>query len=196
MKKIIFTSLALFAVLLFGALSKPDDNNKVLVQTKDTQLPDWEWSSGEVEITKTAAKECFTISFNPQIYRARDSVKITFTSYKVALANLDKETKFGQWSGKVSLVYFINNNWIPLVSDTNDRINQPFSGKDNVTEDVLKKYSMRIAVPLSRNLIITTSVLSFEMDNHVGSLILTGGKTGIMLTTSISGIEVEKIVRE
>ncbi len=194
MKKILFIGLALFSVLLFGALSKPEDN-KILVQTKDAKLADWEWTSGEVDITKTAAKECFTISFDPKIYRPRDSVRIIFSSYKVSLGNVDKGTKIGQWSGKVSLVYFINNNWIPLVSDTNDRINQPFTGKNNVLEDGLKNYTLLLTVPLSHTLTITASVLSFEKDNHMGSLILQNGKTGITLTTSIKGIEVGKILR-
>ncbi len=194
MKKILFIGLALFSILLFGALSKPEDN-KVLVQTKDTKLPDWQWSSGEVEIAKTAAKECFIISFDPKIYRQRDSVKIIFNSYKVSLSNVDKDTKIGQWSGRVSLVYFINNNWIPIVNDTNDRINQPFTGKNNVMEDGLKNYTLLLTVPLSHTLTITTSALSFEKDNHMGSLILQNGKEGITLTTSIKGIEVEKIVR-
>ncbi|HTA27371.1 MAG TPA: hypothetical protein VK809_06270 [Bacteroidia bacterium] len=194
MKKILSAGVALFTFLVFTALSKPEDN-KVLVQTKDTKLPDWQWTSGEVEITKTAAKECFIISFDPKIYRPRDSVKIIFNSYKVSLTNLEKDTKIGQWSGRVSLVYFINNNWIPIVSDTNDRINQPFTGKNNVMEDNLKNYTLLLTVPLSHTLTITTSVLSFEKDNHMGSLILQNGKTGITLTASIKGIEVEKIVR-
>ena len=194
MKKILFTGVALFSILLFGALSKPEDN-KVLVQTKDTKLPDWQWSSGEVEIAKTAAKECFIISFDPKIYRPRDSVKIIFSSYKVSLSHIDKDTKIGQWSGRVNLVYFINNNWIPIVSDTNDRINQPFTGKNNVMEDGLKNYAILLTVPLSHTLTITASVISFEKDNHMSSLILQSGKTGITLTTSIKGIEVEKIIR-
>ena len=148
-----------------------------------------------MEITKTAAKECFIISFDPKIYRPRDSVKIIFSSYKVSLSNVDKGTKIGQWSGRVNLVYFINNNWIPIVSDTNDRINQPFTGKNNMMEDEIKNYTLLLTVPLSRTLTITTSVLSFEKDNHMGSLILQSGKEGITLTTSIKGIEVEKIVR-
>jgi hypothetical protein len=195
MNKILFTALLLFTVLLFGAMPKPEDDNIVQVQTKDTKLPDWQWTSGEVEMKTTAAKQCFTILFNPTIYRPRDSIRVTFTSYKVALTNLNKGTNFGQWMGKVSLVYFINNNWIPLVSDTNDRINQPFSNKNNVAVDSLKKYTLLLTVPLSRKYTITTSALSLEMDNKVGSPILSGGKLGVTLTTSIRGIEVEKIVR-
>ncbi|HTB31942.1 MAG TPA: hypothetical protein VK808_07945 [Bacteroidia bacterium] len=194
MKKLIFTCAALFAILLFGSLSKPD-NNVVQVDTKDTKLSDWQWTSGEVEMKTTAAKQCFTILFNPAVYRPRDSVKIIFTSYKVALTNLDKGTTFGQWKGVVSLVYFINNNWIPIVTDTNDRINQPFSNRNNITTDSLKKYTLLLTVPLSRKYTITTSAISFEMDNKLGSPILSGGKLGVTLTTSIHGIEVEKIVR-
>jgi hypothetical protein len=194
MKNLLFIALALFTILVFGNLTNPD-NNKVVVQNKDTKLPDWQWTSGEVEMHKTAAKQCFTIAFSPAIYHPRDSVRIIISSYKVSLTNLNRGTTFGQWKGVVNLDYFINNNWIPLVNDTNDRINQPFSGKNNITEDSLKNYTVLFTVPLSRTLTITTSAISFEMDNTVGSPILSSGKSGPTLTTSIRGIEVQKIIR-
>lgn len=194
MKKYFFIGLALFTFLLFTGLSNPQDNT-VHVQTKDTALPNWQWSSGEVEMEKTAAKQCFIISFNPQIYHSRDSVRIIFSSYKVALTNVNGAS-FKTWSGRVDFDYFINTNWIPIVADTNDRINRPFSGKNNVTEDSLVNYTILTTVPLSRTLTLTTSAISVSMDNKLASLILTGGKTGVTLTTSIRGIEVQKIVRE
>jgi hypothetical protein len=191
MKKILFTGFALFIVLFFGDLSLPNDNG-VIAENKDTKLPDWQWTSGQVEIETTAAKQSFTITFSPKIYRPRDSVYIIFNSYKVVISNLNKGTTFGQWQGKVRLVRFINNNWIPLVADTSERINMPFSGKNNVTVDSLHNYIIGTTVPLSRTLTLTTSAISFEMDNASGSPILANGKMGVTLTTTISGIEVRE----
>lgn len=146
-----------------------------------------------MEIKKTASKQFFTIEFNPAIYRPRDSVKITFGSYKVALTNLPQGTTYKQWLAKVGLVYFINNNWILLVADTNDRINRAFSGKNNTPADSLKNYSIYLTVPLSRKYTISTTALYFELNNKAGSPLLSGGKVGITLTTSIKGIEVKKL---
>ncbi len=190
MKKIFFCCLALCTILFFGGLSN-QEGNKVLIQEKDSRLPGWQWTSGEVEMGKTGAKQCFIVAFNPAIFHARDSIIITFSSYKVAITNLENGRTFGQWKGKVSLVYFINNNWIPLVDDTNDRINVPFSGKNNVAEDSLVNYDLRLTVPLSRTLTLTTSAISYEIDND-SSLPRLGAK-GITLTTTISGMEVRKI---
>lgn len=191
MKKIIYTCFVFSTILVFGGMSLPNDN-AISVENKDTKLPGWQWTSGEVEVHKTAAKQCFTISFSPKIYRPRDSVKITFSCYKVTMTNLDKGKTFGQWQGKVGLVRFINNNWIPFVEDTLDRINLPFSGKNNVIADSLTNYTIHTTVPLSRTLTLTTSAISVEIDNTSASPILSNGKTGITLTTSIRGIEVKK----
>lgn len=191
MKKIGLACFALLALLVFGDLALPNDNG-ITIETKDTKLPGWQWTSGQVEVETTAAKQCFTITFSPKIYRPRDSVYIIFNSYKVSLTNIDKGTTFGQWRAKVNLVRFINNNWVPLVADTNERINLAFSGKINSRVDSLHNYVLGTTVPLSRTLTITTSAVSFEMDNTFGSPILGNGKTGVTLTTSISGIEVRE----
>jgi hypothetical protein len=191
MKKVSFIGFALFTFLVFGNMTSPNDNG-VIVDSKDTKLPDWQWTSGQVEMKTTAAKQCFTITFSPKIYRPRDSVRIIFNCYKVTLTNLDKGKTFRQWQAKVGLVRFINNNWIPFVDDTLDRINLPFSGKNNVIADSLKNYTIYATVPLSRVLTLTTSALSFEMDNASGSPILSNGKMGVTLTTTIRGIEVKK----
>jgi hypothetical protein len=192
MKRILFSSFILGTVLVFGSLS-PKNDDGVAVESKDTKLPDWQWTSGEVPIKKTAAKQCFTIAFSPKIYHPRDSVKITFTSYKVSITGLNKGTTFKRWTGNVSLVYYININWIPLVVDTNDRINQLFTGKNNNPADSLINYSVWTRVPLSRTLTITTSALSFEMDEadgHGHPISTNGAPT---FTTSIKGIEVKKL---
>ena len=191
MKKILWFGFAFCTILVFGELSTSKDSN-VAVENKDTKLPDWQWNSGQVEIQTTAAKQSFTITFNPKIYRPRDSVRILLNSYKVTLTNIDKGKTFGQWRAKVSLVRFINNNWIPLVSDTNERINTAFSGKKNSIADSLHNYTIYTTVPLSRTLTLTTSALSLEMDNASNSPLLGNGKAGITLTTSIKGIEVKK----
>ena len=191
MKQLIPGGLSLLAIVLFGAMPGSNDNNKVLVQSKDTSLPDWQWTSGEVAMGKIAAKECFIISFDPKIYHSRDSIKITFGSYNVAITHLEKRKIVGQWSGRVELDYFINNTWTPLINDTNDRLNQPFSGKNNVTEESLKNYTIRLTVPINRTLTLTTSSKSFEIDNDNSLPEL--GNTGPTLTTSIHGIEITKL---
>jgi hypothetical protein len=194
MKKYFLVCLAIVTILILASLA-PQSENTVQVISKDTKLPDWQWTSGEVEMEKTAAKQCFAISFTPQIYHPRDSVRIIFTSYKVALTNVNGAS-FKTWTGRVNFDYFINTNWIPIVADTNDLINRPFSGKNNVTEDSLVKYTILTTVPISRTLTFTTSVISISMDNKLASPILSSGKLGVTLTTSIRGIEVQKIVRE
>jgi hypothetical protein len=191
MKNIFLICCLLFTFLVFSNLTLPNENG-VVAENKDTQLPNWQWTSGQVEIETTAAKQSFTITFSPKIYRPRDSVYIIFNSYKVAITNLNKGTTFEQWQGKVSLVRFINNNWVPLVSDTSDRINRPFSGRNNVSTDSLHNYMIGTTVPLSRTLTLTTSAISFEMDNASGSPILGNGKIGVTLTTSIKGIEIRE----
>lgn len=192
MKKIFFTGFAIITILVFGDLSSKN-NNVIRVENKDTNLPGWQWTSGEVEIHKTAAKQPFTIQFNPKIYRWGDSIKIIFTMYKVAVSHLSKKT-FGQWKAKVGLDYYINANWIPLVADTNDRINRPFSGKNNITEDSITNDSVFFTVPLNRTLTISTSAISFEMDNVSSSPLLSLGKMGgATITTSITGIEIKKL---
>jgi hypothetical protein len=190
MKKIYSTSFALLIILVFSSLSNPNEN-KVLVQAKDTKLPYWQWSSGEVRMKKIASRQSFSIVFNPAIFYPRDSIKITFTTFKVTIANPQKGKTFGQWNGVISLVYFINNNWIPIVEDTNDRINLPFSNKNNVAIDSIKNYSLLLTVPLTRNLTITTSAISYEMDND--SSLPISGAGGATLTATIRGIEIRKL---
>ncbi len=194
MKNILFIGLASFAMFLFCGPSDPKENN-VAVQSKDTKLPDWQWTSGEVEMKKTASKQSFTITFAPQFYHPRDSVKITFTSYQISLTNLDNAAAFSNWSGRVNLVYYINRNWVPIVADTNDVINQPFTGTKAKLNNELKKYTVLFTVPLSRILTITTSAVLLQLDNAEVSPLLSNGKSVPTLTTSISGIEVQKIER-
>jgi hypothetical protein len=58
--------------------------------------------------------------------------------------------------------------------------------------DSLHHYIIGTTVPLSRTLTLTTSAISFEMDNTSGSPILGNGKMGITLTTTIRGIEIRE----
>ena len=192
MRKVFFISFAVSSFLIFANLYSPNENG-VAVESKDTKLPNWQWTSGQVEMKKNAAKQCFTIAFSSKIYHPRDSVKITFTSYKVSITGLNKETTFGRWVGRAKLVYYLNINWLPLVADTNDRINQPFSGKNNVASDSLINYSILTTVPLSRNLTLTSAAITFEMDmadGHGHPISANGAPT---FTTSIRGIEIKKI---
>ncbi len=193
MKKYLFIGITIISVCILNAFA-PQNDNAVQITTKDISLPNWQWSSGEVEMEKTAAKQCFSLNFTPQIYHPRDSIRITFSSYKITLSNVNG-ADFKTWSGRVDFDYFINRNWIPIVADTNDRINRPFSGKNNVTGDSLVNYTILTTVPLSRTLTLTTSVISIAMDNKLASPILSSGKLGVTLTTSIRGLEVQKIVR-
>jgi hypothetical protein len=195
MKKYLFASLLLIPLLGFmGFANEP--GNKVMVDSKDTKLPDWQWTSGQLEKGKVASKELFTILFDPKIYRPRDSIRITFTSYKVAITNLNPGTTFSKWTGKMNLIYYMNNTWLPIVVDTNDRINQFFSGVNNHAEDSLVNYTVLFAVPINRSLTITTSAVTWRFkDVYNANTIIENKKMGVTLTTSIRGIEVQKIER-
>lgn len=194
MKKIFFIGFVSLAVLAFADLYSPKDNI-ITVENKDTVLPVWKWTSGPVELKKTAAKQSFTIVFSPKVFRPRDSVKITFTSYKVTAGNLNKSAAAsGQWKGYIDFVYYINANWVPIVADTNDRINQPFYGKNNVMVDSLHNYSILTTVPLSRTYTFSATAMFFLL-NNVFALPkqLIDPAIGPTLSVSISGIEVKKL---
>jgi hypothetical protein len=190
MKKLLYFGFSISTLLFFSSLSNPTEN-KLLIQSKDIKLPDWQWSSGQVEMKKIASKQSFSLIFDPAIYHPRDSIKITISSFKVAITNLGNKKSFGQWQGVISLDYFINNNWIPLVEDSIDRLNMPFSNKNNVPEDSIKDYSLYFTVPLTRTLTITASAISYEVDND--SSLPISGKGGPALITSIRGIEIKKL---
>ncbi len=192
MKRIIFKGLAAVAILLFCNMYAPD-NTKVYVSDNDTKLPSWQWNSGEVDMHNTASGQSFSIGFNPSIYHAGDSVEITFASYKVSITGLNSGTTFKKWTGQTSLVYFDHKKWVPLILDMNKRINLPFSGENNTASDSLINYSIRVVIPASKAFIITSTALTFEMDeaNGNGKPISTHGAP--TFTTSIKGIEVEKI---
>ena len=195
MKKYLFAvSIIIPVILLMGFANEPV--NKVMVDSKDTKQPDWQWTSGQLEKGKIASKELFTILFDPKIYRPRDSIRITFTSYKVAITNLNPGTTFSKWTGKMSLMYYMNNTWLPMVADTNARINQFFSGVNNHAEDSLVNYTVLFTVPINRSLTVTTSAVTWWFkDVYNANTITENKKMGVTLTASIRGIEVQKIER-
>jgi len=191
MKKIFLTGVAVVAVLLFSDMYAPNEN-KVEVQTSDTKLPDWQWSSGEVAMHKTATEQSFSLVFNPSIYHAGDSAKVTFTSYKVSITGLNPGTTYKKWTGKTSLDYNAYNEWIPLAIDRKHPLNRLFSGVNNVASDSVTNISVWAPIPANHILVITASALSFEMDTaegHGAPISTNGAPT---FTTSIRGIEVEK----
>jgi hypothetical protein len=193
MKRIPFLCFAVLTIVAFADLYSPTENT-ISVETKNLKLPDWQWTSGPVEMKKTAAKQCFVITFNPKVYRPRDSVKITFSTYKVTMGNLNKTVNLDQCKGRINFVYYINANWIPLVVDTNDRINQPFYGKKNIGSDSIKNYSILTTVPLSRTYTLSASAVSFLI-NNVFALPkqLDDPAIGPTLAVSIKGIEIKKL---
>lgn len=188
--KFILTGLSLF--LISGAFF-PAGNNTVTINGSG-KMPNWVWTSGEVKQGNYAAKECVTIVFYGG-YHPNDKVRITFNSFKVALTNLTKGTTFHKWSAKTNLVYYMGKTWLPLVKDTNDRINQPFTGRNNNTVDSLTDYSFKTTVPPNKVLIITVEPSGAQFDTIQGpnAPIFAGGKGYPTFTTSIKGLEVEKI---
>ena len=181
--------------MAFISANNPGSNNTIPVQNKDTKLADWEWSSGDVELHKTASKQSFSIQFSPAVYHARDSVKIILMSYKVTMNNLTQGVDYDSWSGVVNLDYYLNSTWSPLVSDTDARINRPFTGKKGNNSVELKNYVIRTTVPLSHTLTLTTSSISFAMNNSNGNPIFRSEKIAVTFNTEIKGIEIEKIER-
>ena len=152
-----------FVFLLSSAFFSAD-NTTINIPSADTQLPNWQWTSGEVKRGDYAAKECITIVFDNAIYKPNETVKITFNSFKVTLTNLTKGTTFEKWTDKISLVYHTDKSWLPLVKDTGDRMNKPFLGVNNNPVDSLTDYTFKTTVPLSRELVITVGVGSWAFD--------------------------------
>ena len=198
MKRVKFILIGLSLFLLSGA-SLPPDNNFTYITSADNKLPNWQWTSGEVSVGNKAMKEIFTLAFDKSIYQPNDSVKIIFNSYKVAIANLNKGTTFDEWWATVHIVYSLNNNWPPLVKDTNARINKFFIGKRNKLIDSLTNYVIRTTVPLNRILVLTVRLNGWGnsgFDNITqgpGTPIFVNGNEFPAFTTSIKGLEVEKI---
>jgi len=192
MKRIFFTSFALIGILLFCNLYTPNDNG-VAVLSKDTKIPDWQWTSGNLNFKNTQVKPCFSIVFIPSIYQPGDSVEIIFKSYKVTLTNLTKGTTFDGWKGKVILVHYLDKKWPSLVNDTIRRMEFPFSGKKNHTSDSLTNYTLKLAVPASRAFTIAGSLRGIAMNNADGDDQPAFAEGGQMLSLSIKGIEIKKI---
>ncbi len=188
MKKILF---ALSAILLCSSLASPDDKG-VWANDKDVKLPGWQWNSGNLSFAKTIAKPCFAIAFSPSVYHPGDSVKITFNSFKVMIANLNKSTTFGKWIGTIRLVYYKDKKWVSLVKDTSRLINHPFYGKNNNKIDSLANCSIVVAVPANMSYTIAAAVRGIEMDEANGNGQPIEAAGGRMLAVSIKGIEVEK----
>lgn len=197
MKRIKFVLSGIFIFLLSSAFFSTD-NNTVNISSANTKLPNWQWTSGEVVKDDYATKESVSIIFDGSIYKPKDSVKITFNSFKVTLTNLTKGTTFSKWSDNISLVYDMDKHWLPLVKNPNDRMNKPFSGVNNNPVDSLRDYTFKTIVPSNRILIITVGVGAWEFDNIMGpgAPMFAGGKGYPTFTTSIQGIEVEKITAQ
>lgn len=105
MKRVFFIGFAIVMASLFCNLSINNDKG-VVVQSKDVILPNWQWTSGNLNFKNTQVKPCFSIVFSPSIYQPGDSVEIIFKSYKVTLTNLTKGATFDKWKGKVLLVHY------------------------------------------------------------------------------------------
>ena len=174
-------------------------DSSVYVNAKGDTLPNWHWTSGEVRKDSVAYKQAFTISFNQSIYKSGDSIKITFNSYKVSLTGITDATTFDRWTSKNTLGYWTSykeqNLFIfqRLDKDTNARINKPFTGINNNCTDSLTNYQIRTVVPPGLTMTVSVSPGACTMNNingHGKPMFTKGYQT---LTTSIKGIQVEKL---
>jgi len=198
MKKNLPFAAALLTSLLFAACSTTV-NSDVNVYNKGINLPDWQWTSGEVRRDSIAVKQAFTISFNNSIYHPGDSVKITFNSYNVTLSGITDATTFTKWTSRNMLLCSTKHEirdvwtWQFLVKDTNARINKPFTGMNNNRSDELTNYQIRSVVPATLSMALTVSPGSctmYDINGHDKPIFTKGYQT---LTTTIKGIMVEKL---
>lgn len=185
-----------FGLFLLSSAFFPADNNTINIANADSKMPDWQWTTGEVEGGNYATSQPITIVFDEKHYHPNDSIRITFNSFKVKLTNLTKGTTFSKWSDNISLVYNVDKKWLPVVKNPSDRMNKPFSGVNNNPVDSLTDYSFKTTVPVNRILIITVRVVGdcyFEDIAGPGAPMFAGGKGYPTFTMSIQGIGVKKI---
>ncbi|HXB11033.1 MAG TPA: hypothetical protein VNZ45_03525 [Bacteroidia bacterium] len=193
MKKNLFLATCVSLTFLLSVACLIPNDTLVSAYDRDTKLPDWQWTSGEVKAKTTASKQPFTIFFGSSIYQPGDSVSIIFYSYKVSFTGITPETTFKRWQADNRLVYSFNNVWVPLVMKSNSRINGPFAGALNNRTDSLLNYEVRTVVPGQRKLILSVTPGNVTMnfiDGHGKPMFTNGFAT---LTTSIKGIEVKKL---
>jgi hypothetical protein len=190
MKKVYFALLTLTGILALNSFIAPDKRN---MASGTIDMPDFQWTSGEVKFHDVADKSAFSLNLTRPEFKAGDKVKITFNLFKVTLRGFAYGTTFDKWSAKVSLVYNDNNKWIPMVSDTNEWINKPFTSSRNNASDSLTNYSFTTSIPKDGHFSITVSPLSFLFDNINGNgkpMFTNGYPT---MNTLIKGIKVQKL---
>jgi len=153
----------------------------------------FQWTSGEQKFHSVADQKSFNLNIGLPGVKEGDKVKITFGSYKVTLGGFSQGTTFDKWTAKVNLVYNVDKKWPLIVSDSNDRINKPFTNGNNNPSDSLVNYSFTTVIPKGKCFTITVAPQGFEFNNingHNRPMFTHGYGT---ITTSIRGLKVEML---
>lgn len=187
MKKVHLTLLA-----LAGSFVMQSCNQVKQTSQKSIDMPEWQWTSGELKIHDTAFNKAFDIKLNLNDCKEGDKVKVTFNSYKITLGGFTPGTTYNRWKVKVSLLRETNQTWAPLVADTNNSLNKYFTNVNTQPSDSLTNYSFSVPFPKDSLLHITVSPRGFVFDtiNGHGKPMFMHGD--LMVTTTIKGLKVEK----
>lgn len=156
-------------------------------------MPNWQWTSGEVIMNDTAFDKAFNIKVNFPGCKPGDMIQVTFSSIKVTLGGLSEGTTCNKWLVRMGFLWKENNKWVPITTDSSDWINEPFMNRNSNFSDSLTNYSIMTKLPEDGQFTITVTPRSnnFNFISGNGKPIFAHGNLSV--TTVIRGLKVQKM---